>query len=86
MVIVDRNGEKVSTEYQLLASKSQKFAELANPIIISLMALNPLTLRAFQLRATCFSLNAPIIGDSLYYSPVKVCFSFFNSFYSLSHE
>ena len=81
MVIVQRNGERVSTEYQLLASKSQQFPGLENQIIVSLLALNPLTLRSYQIRASCFALNAPILGDSLYYSPVKVFFSFFLLFF-----
>ena len=79
MVLVQKGGQPAITSYQVLGAPDlieapAKASFSSKPEITktssSLICLEPLTLRSYQLRASCFALDAPIIGDQRYASPV----------------
>merc|ERR1712137_5676 len=80
MVLVKKGGTPAITNYERLLgsvplevekqTRSEWQEKSIGSTTASLLCLEPITLRSYQLRATCFSLDAPIIGDKRYSSNV----------------
>lgn len=69
-----KGGNAAITKYQTIASgnctvmkREEKNSELKKTDVdVNLLCLDPITLKASQLRATCFFLDSPIMGDKRY--------------------
>lgn len=77
-VIVKKGGNLIKTNYQLIGSnnitamvrKDRTSKPESTSIDVKLLSLEPITLKTYQMRASCFSLDAPIIGDKKYNSNI----------------